>query len=156
MKKIKHHYTESGLNNVHIDGLVVKDDIDEECIIIPAINELHELISSSLIQKEYKLNEEEIYFLRGEMGLNVAALKKRLQLDAQSDDMLELLKNQKNEIAFRRLAEHTLVSDTAKHVWAEEKQISAKVLSTEKCTADINIRTQKTSRRKRSMESAAA
>ena len=46
----KYHYTESGLNNVWVEGATfAKDDAGEETICIPNISNLHRVIADGII-----------------------------------------------------------------------------------------------------------
>ncbi|MCP4111663.1 MAG: YgiT-type zinc finger protein [Desulfobacteraceae bacterium] len=69
-KRTTHHYTESGLDNVFLDGVeVCQCSCSEKIVSIPAIPELHSKIGLDMIRKEALLNDREIRFLRKNMGL---------------------------------------------------------------------------------------
>ena len=73
-----YQYAECGLDNVYISGLQIVDDAGDECITIPAIQDLHNLIAFSLLNETKKLTGNEFYFIRGELGLNIQKLAKLL------------------------------------------------------------------------------
>lgn len=80
-----HHYTESGLKNVFIDGLeTFLDDDGDEVITIPAINELHHVIALGIVSHEHGISGDELRFLRTEMGLTQAELGALVHHDKQS------------------------------------------------------------------------
>ncbi len=80
-----HHYTECGLQNVYIDGLVpVVDDDGDELIIVPAINELHNTIALGIVSHEHGMSGDELRFLRTEMGYTQAELAMIVHHDKQS------------------------------------------------------------------------
>ena len=80
-----HHYTESGLNNIVIDGLEPEiDDGGEEVITIPAVNELHKVIAEGIVLHDKGISGEELRFLRTEMGLTQAELARLVHRDKQS------------------------------------------------------------------------
>ena len=85
MKKIDHHYTESGLKNVVIKGMLVElDDDGDEIITIPAVNELHQMIALGIVNHPKGISGEELRFLRSEMGLTQAELSALVHRDKQS------------------------------------------------------------------------
>ncbi|MER8777601.1 helix-turn-helix domain-containing protein [Mesorhizobium sp. M0977] len=80
-----HHYTECGLKNVYIDGLeFVVDDEGDEIITIPAVNELHGVISLGIISHKHGISPEELRFLRTEMGYTQSELATLVHHDKQS------------------------------------------------------------------------
>lgn len=80
-----HHYTESGLLNVYIDGIVVEvDDDGDEIITIPAVNELHQVIALGIVNHAKGISGDELRFLRSEMGLTQAELGGLVHRDKQS------------------------------------------------------------------------
>ncbi|MBN9036187.1 helix-turn-helix domain-containing protein [Novosphingobium sp. SCN 63-17] len=80
-----HHYTESGLQNVFIDGLdFVIDDDGDEIITIPAVNELHHVIALGIISHKHGMSGDELRFLRTEMGYTQAELAELVHHDKQS------------------------------------------------------------------------
>ena len=81
MKTKKYKYTECGLDNIYIEGLIQKeDDGGEQVITIPYIHELHDRIAKGVIDKAGKLNGKEIKFLRVELGLTQEKLAKKLKV----------------------------------------------------------------------------
>lgn len=81
----KYHYVECGLNNVYISGLQFqKDDAGDVIITIPAINELHSLIATGIVQHEHGISGDELRFLRSEMGLTQSELAQFVHQDKQS------------------------------------------------------------------------
>ena len=80
-----HHYTESGLQNVYIDGLVpFQDDAGDWVITIPAINELHAVIALGIVSHEHGITGDELRFLRTEMGMTQAELAEVVHHDKQA------------------------------------------------------------------------
>lgn len=80
-----HHYTESGLLNVYISGIAVEvDDDGDEIITIPAINELHHVIATGIVDHAKGMSGDELRFLRSEMGLTQAELATLVHRDKQS------------------------------------------------------------------------
>jgi len=85
MKKIDHHYTESGLKNVVISGILVEvDDEGDEVITIPAVNELHMMIALGIVNHPKGISGDELRYLRSEMGLTQAELSSLVHRDKQS------------------------------------------------------------------------
>lgn len=80
-----HHYTESGLLNVYIGGITVEvDDDGDEIITIPAVNELHHVIATGIVNHAKGISGDELRFLRSEMGLTQAELAALVHRDKQS------------------------------------------------------------------------
>lgn len=80
-----YHYTESGLLNVYIEGIKVEvDDDGDEIITVPAINELHHVIATGIINHAKGMSGDELRFLRSEMGLSQAELAGLVHKDKQS------------------------------------------------------------------------
>ncbi|WP_434729888.1 helix-turn-helix domain-containing protein [Rhizobium binae] len=85
MRKIDHHYTESGLKNVVISGIPVEvDDDGDEIITIPAVNELHHMIALGIVNHSKGISGDELRFLRTEMGLTQSELSALVHRDKQS------------------------------------------------------------------------
>lgn len=85
MRTIDHHYTESGLLNVIISGILVEvDDEGDDVITIPAVNELHHVIALGIVNHESGMTGDELRFLRTEMGLTQAELANLVHRDKQS------------------------------------------------------------------------
>ncbi|MDB5600743.1 MAG: transcriptional regulator [Xanthobacteraceae bacterium] len=72
-----YRYTESGLDNVLIEGInILVDDGDEKSVTIPNINALHRVIACGIVSKKSGLSGKELRFLRTEMGMTQAQLAK--------------------------------------------------------------------------------
>lgn len=70
-----YRYTESGLDDVLIEGLsYVIDDTGSQVVTIPNINKLHQAIATGIVEKEGSLTGKELRFLRAEMGMTQAEL----------------------------------------------------------------------------------
>jgi putative zinc finger/helix-turn-helix YgiT family protein len=68
--KTRHHYTESGLQNVWLEGVEVFEcDCGEKFVFIPCAQEFHKLIAKILLKQESQLSGREIRFLRKHMGM---------------------------------------------------------------------------------------
>ncbi|MDL2203547.1 helix-turn-helix domain-containing protein [Brucella intermedia] len=81
----KYHYIECGLDNVYISGLQFQlDDAGDEIFTIPAINQLHKLIASGIVQHEHGISGDELRFLRTEMGLTQHELAQFVHHDKQT------------------------------------------------------------------------
>ncbi|MEW6387814.1 MAG: type II TA system antitoxin MqsA family protein [Thermodesulfobacteriota bacterium] len=75
----KHHYTESGLQNVWLKGVEIFEcECGENFAFIPCARELHNLIAEILLQKEDQLSGREIRFLRKHMGLKAKDFAKQI------------------------------------------------------------------------------
>ena len=75
----KHHYTESGLQNVWLKGVEIFEcKCGEKFAFIPCSQELHKLIAKILLQKKDQLSGSEIRFLRKHMGLKAKDFAKRI------------------------------------------------------------------------------
>lgn len=72
----EYRYTESGLDNVLIEGidLVTADDAGVACVSIPNINGLHKAIALGILTKTTGLTGKELRFLRTELGMTQAEL----------------------------------------------------------------------------------
>ena len=76
-----YHYTESGLDNVFIEGVLQgPDHTDEDSITIPAIGLLHKVIAEGIVTHPAKMTGQELRFLRSEMGLTQAQLGQVLKV----------------------------------------------------------------------------
>lgn len=68
------HYTKSGLSKVYLKGIQIlkcsSKDCDEEEIIIPNIEELHQLLAEKIAAQPNILLPEEIRFLRTHLGFS--------------------------------------------------------------------------------------
>ncbi|MBA9071841.1 DNA-binding transcriptional regulator YiaG [Methylobacterium sp. RAS18] len=70
-----YRYTESGLDNVIIEGVsLLHDDAGEECVTIPNVNGLHKAIAHGIVTKRSAITGRELRFLRTEMGHTQAEL----------------------------------------------------------------------------------
>lgn len=99
-----HHYTESGLLNVYIEGILVEvDDDGDEIVTIPAINELHRTIALGIVSHAKGIAGEELRFLRTEMGLTQSELASLVHRDKQTIGRWE-----RNEIEIDGTAETLL------------------------------------------------
>jgi DNA-binding transcriptional regulator YiaG len=80
-----YHYTECGLDNVLIQGMVpCKDDEGDDVFAIPNILSLHKVIAESIIGRSAGMSGQELRFIRTEMGLTQAQLAKVVHHDTQS------------------------------------------------------------------------
>lgn len=80
-RKVEYRYTESGLDNVVLGGITVRETEDgDELIILPAINMLHRAIAKALLELERSLTGKEIKFLRTEMGLTQEEMAEKLKV----------------------------------------------------------------------------
>ncbi|WP_244561810.1 helix-turn-helix domain-containing protein [Mesorhizobium australicum] len=80
-----HHYTESGLLNVYIDGIVAEvDEEGDEILTIPAVNELHHVIALGIVNHPKGISGDELRFLRSEMGFTQSELALLVHRDKQS------------------------------------------------------------------------
>jgi len=81
----RYHYTECGLDNVVLEGVIRVEDADgEETIYIPRINQLHKVIAKGIINRPTGMSGKELRFLRTEMGMTQAQLAELLHRDVQS------------------------------------------------------------------------
>jgi DNA-binding transcriptional regulator YiaG len=70
-----YRYTDSGLDNVMIEGVqFLADDAGEECITIPNQNGLHKAIAHGIVHRRSSMSGRELRFLRTEMGMTQAEL----------------------------------------------------------------------------------
>jgi putative transcriptional regulator len=82
VKRGKHHYIESGLDNVYLLNIdFLECDCGEKMVCIPFVPELNKLIGKNIIKKQSPLNGKEIRFLRKNMGLKAQVLKEMLGVD---------------------------------------------------------------------------
>ncbi len=78
-----YRYTDSGLDNVMIEGVnFVHDDSGEECLMIPNINGLHKTIAYEIIVRRAGMSGRELRFIRTEMGMTQAELATMLHREA--------------------------------------------------------------------------
>lgn len=80
-----YHYTECGLQNVFIKGIVpITDDDGDEVITVRFINALHNAIAEGIVNHEKGISGEELRFLRTEIGLTQAELATFVHADKQT------------------------------------------------------------------------
>jgi len=80
-----YHYTESGLDNVMVFGIVpCLDDDGDEVVTVPNIAGLHHAIAKEIVAHAAGISGKELRFLRTEMGLTQVELAKVVHHDAQS------------------------------------------------------------------------
>ncbi len=80
-----YHYTESGLDNVMVYGVMpCVDDDGDEVVTITNIAGLHRAIAKEIVTHEAGISGKELRFLRTEMGMTQAELAKVVHHDAQS------------------------------------------------------------------------
>ena len=74
-----YRYTDSGLDNVIIEGVnFLADDAGEECLSIPNINALHKTIAHGIVMRRGRMSGRELRFIRTEMGMTQAQLAEML------------------------------------------------------------------------------
>lgn len=80
-----YRYTESGLDNVFIEGMEpCIDDNGEEVFHIPNPNGLHRAIATGIVEHPKGMSGKELRFLRTEMGMTQGELAKLVHCDAQT------------------------------------------------------------------------
>lgn len=80
-----YRYTESGLDNVFIEGMEpCIDDHGEKVFHIPNPNDLHKVIATGIVAHPKGMSGKELRFLRTEMGMTQAELAKLVHFDAQT------------------------------------------------------------------------
>jgi transcriptional regulator with XRE-family HTH domain len=113
--KNDYHYTESGLQNVFISGIeAVLDDDGDEVITIPAINDLHAVISIGIVSHKNSISGDELKFLRTELGYTQAQLAELVHHERQSIGRWEsgkVVMDSASEALIRKLAIEKLVLD---------------------------------------------
>jgi putative zinc finger/helix-turn-helix YgiT family protein len=81
-KEDTHHYRESGLDYVYLEGIErYTCKCGERVVSIPAIPKLHTVLGRFLIKKNSLLNGKEIRFLRKNMGLTATKLADYIGVD---------------------------------------------------------------------------
>ena len=111
----EYQYTESGLDNVFISGLSVEDDAGDEYVVIPAVGQLHQLIAAVLVEQPQPFRDQEIYFLRAEMGMSIAEVNRLLHVKPSVDDLVALFKDTAIEQDFRTLVREQLSLKQVSH-----------------------------------------
>ena len=83
-KKTNHLYKESGLPNVVLVNVTVKDcpNCGEHMVLIPRVEELHRVIATHIVKKEARLTGEEVRFLRKQLGLTGTDFATMLGVDS--------------------------------------------------------------------------
>jgi putative zinc finger/helix-turn-helix YgiT family protein len=75
----KHHYIESGLQNVWLKGVEIFEcECGENFAFIPCAQEIHKLIAIFLLKQEDQLSGRAIRFLRKHMGIKSKDFAKEL------------------------------------------------------------------------------
>ncbi len=83
--QVMHHYTESGLDIVYLDGIGTYLNADGEARLrIPAVGRLHRLIVLSLAALRRPLRGNEIRVIRTEMGMTRGDLERALSVSAET------------------------------------------------------------------------
>jgi DNA-binding transcriptional regulator YiaG len=78
-----YRYTDSGLDNVIIEGVnFLADDAGEECVVIPNVNGLHKAIACGIVRRQSSMSGRELRFLRTEMGMTQAELATMLHRES--------------------------------------------------------------------------
>ena len=81
----EYRYTVGGLGNVVLEGIEkCTDDHGEECVTIPRINELHNVIATCILKRQFGMTGAELKFLRTLMGMTQAELGKVVNREAQT------------------------------------------------------------------------
>lgn len=80
--KEQYHYTESGLDNIYLEDIIVYYcECGEFCTNTPEIIELQTLIGKLIVQKTTPLNGKEIVFLRKNIGFNAIKFAENIGID---------------------------------------------------------------------------
>jgi DNA-binding transcriptional regulator YiaG len=125
-----YHYTESGLDNVMVFGMVARlDDEGEAVVTIPNIIGLHHAIAEAIVAHTAGINGKELRFLRTEMGMTQAELAKIVHHDAQS-----VARWEKGEYHIAPTAEALIRLLAIQHLKLEVEQEPIEELS-ERCIA---------------------
>lgn len=84
-KKVSHHYTESGLNNIYLlNGVHTVEEDGDTFTSINDLEQLHLEIAKTLVNKHSPLEAREFKFLRVELNLSQKALAELLGIDSQT------------------------------------------------------------------------
>ena len=82
---VMYRYTESGLDNVFIEGMEpCTDDHGEKVFHIPNPNDLHKVIAVGIVEHPKGISGKELRFLRTEMGMTQGELAKLVHRDEQT------------------------------------------------------------------------
>lgn len=80
--KGSYHYTESGLDNVYLKGVVIyKCECGEELPEIPHIEELHRIIAFEIVKSPVPMTGSELRFLRKQMEMRATDLAALVGVD---------------------------------------------------------------------------
>ncbi len=81
-KSTSYHYIDCGLKNIYLVGITIlrctNTDCDDEEVVLPNQEQLHELIAQSLAKQSKKLLPEEIRFLRTHLGFSGVDFAKKI------------------------------------------------------------------------------
>jgi DNA-binding transcriptional regulator YiaG len=79
-----YRYTESGLDNIIVEGVHVADGDDgDHFIMIPNVNGLHKAIAAAIVNRHASMSGRELRFLRTELGMTHAELAAMLHQTVQ-------------------------------------------------------------------------
>jgi len=86
IKTKSYHYTESGLNNIYLHGILQYQcpNCGESGAEIPHVKDLHLLIGRDTICKGEFLSGDEVHFLRKELGLKSKDMAETLSLEKET------------------------------------------------------------------------
>jgi transcriptional regulator with XRE-family HTH domain len=80
-----HHYTECGLQNVYINGILpVVDAEGHNIIVVSRVNQLHRVIAEGIVSHPKGMVGAELRFLRSEMGYTQSELASFVHRDKQT------------------------------------------------------------------------
>jgi DNA-binding transcriptional regulator YiaG len=80
-----YHYTECGLDNVFIKGMIpCQDNEGDDVFTIPNVSGLHKVITETIVDRDVGMTGQELRFIRTEIGMTQAELAKVVHHDAQS------------------------------------------------------------------------
>lgn len=99
-----YHYTESGLPNVWLSGIEIRETAYGPATFIPAVEDLHQLIGMSIAEANRQMTGAEVRFLRTELDLSQRALAGLLAVQENTVRRWELGKGDIPGIAQRALA----------------------------------------------------
>lgn len=138
MNERLYHYTESGLINVFIHGVLIeKDDAGEDIVTIPAVNKLHKVIAEGIVLHAKGMDGSELRFLRTEMGMTQSELARLVHRDKQSIGRWERNEQEIDsncEVIIRLLA----IKRLELHINVSIEEISQKSITTAELQ-EINI-----------------
>lgn len=138
MNERLYHYTESGLINVFIHGVLIeKDDAGEDIVTIPAVNKLNKVIAEGIVLHAKGMDGSELRFLRTEMGMTQSELARLVHRDKQSIGRWERNEQEIDsncEVIIRLLA----IKRLELHINVSIEEISQKSITTAELQ-EINI-----------------